>query len=235
MVEFTCSLLELDIVGEMLRADVGQFPFDIPLHGGTIEERRRLAELAQRNLTERGLFDGNDFDPEFAGLVLLFARGELSIAMLGTTGDRRYLARASTDGQSGVLATLEDQRVTLRPVPPTGMVRSLVSLLPPMKPGVGTAVSIPVGETEQPRHGQGDDDDRAIEAILARPRLGAGYFGVTARDRDDRESEPLTLNWLDTDAGRYMIVSDGNERVTYAPADQSHIDQALSFHLRTVE
>lgn len=263
MAGFTCSLLELDLVGGALRTDVRQFPFEVPAFGESIEERDRFATLVTRNLTEKGLFDGGqNFDPEFSRLLLLFGRGELSIAMLGTAAERSYVARASTDGQYAVLAVQEGQQVRFEPISPTGLVRSVVSLLPSMKPGPGSSLSITMDDPEPPKRSyrRDDEDDyeqqswmqparathdskgaqsAAIEAILRRPQLGTGFFEVTARDRNGREGTPLRVEWLDTDAGRYMIVpsigGDGRTHVAYTPADQARIDQALTRHLQTLE
>jgi hypothetical protein len=256
---FTCSLLELDVVGEAFGVNVRQFPIEVPVHGENLDERRRFGELATRNLIDKSLYDGRDFDPEFTRSVNLYARGELSIAMVGQAGEREYEARASTDGQYAVLAVAENQQVRFEPVSPTGLVRAMVSLLPPMKPGPGASVSTVIAEPEQPRRFRRDDDtpgeqswleparstrdsagaqSAAIDAILRRPRLGAGSFLVTARGRNGHEGTPVAVNWLDTDAGRYMLTTsqggDGRTHVAYIPADQAHIDEALTRHLHTM-
>jgi hypothetical protein len=70
------------------------------------------------------------------------------------------------------------------------------------------------------------------EEIMKRPRVGSGYFTVTARGRHGREGEPLTLSWLDTDAGRYAVIPstgpDGRLHVTYTPADLARLHQGLT-------
>jgi hypothetical protein len=253
---FTCSLLELDVVGEAFGVDVRQFPIEVPVHGETLDERRRFGQLVTRNLIDKSLYDGRAFDPEFTRSVILYARGELSIAMVGQAGEREYEARGSTDGQYAVLAVAENQQVRFEPVSPTGLVRAMVSLLPPMKPGPGASLSTVIAEPEQPRRFRRDDDtpgeqtwlqpaqstrdsaqSAAVDAILRRPRLGAGSFLVTARGRNGHEGTPAALNWLDTDAGRYMLTTsqggDGRTHAAYIPADQARIDNALSRHLQT--
>jgi hypothetical protein len=70
------------------------------------------------------------------------------------------------------------------------------------------------------------------EEIMKRPRVGSGYFTVTARGRHGREGEPLTLSWLDTDAGRYAVIPstgpDGRLHVTYTPVDLARLHQGLT-------
>jgi hypothetical protein len=77
-----------------------------------------------------------------------------------------------------------------------------------------------------------------IDEIMRRPRIGSGYFAVTVRGRNSRESTPLTMNWLDTDSGRYVVIpttsADGRTHITYTPADQARLEQSLSHLVHTL-
>jgi hypothetical protein len=81
--------------------------------------------------------------------------------------------------------------------------------------------------------GSGATQRAVVDEIMRRPRLGSGYLTVTTRNRNGRESEPTTMTWLDTDAGRYAVLPtigpDGRTHITYTPADQARLDQALSY------
>jgi hypothetical protein len=247
-------LLELDLVGAALQCDVRPFPFDFPHHGETLEDRQRFAGLVERTLTEKGLATDRGFEPEFASTVGLFARAPVSIAVLGSAGERSYLARASTDGHHAVLAAQHDQIIRFDTLAPEGLVRAVVGLLPPLKPGPGRSITITADDPAKAQRGwSGADQDlsgqswleparpaqgsaaaqlAAARVILERPRLGSGAFYVIARGRNGRESEPELVQWLDTDAGRYAVLSDtgpdGRLDITYTPADQARIDQALT-------
>jgi hypothetical protein len=128
------------------------------------------------------------------------------------------------------------------------LVRAVVSLLPPLKPGPGGSVTIAVADLSPapsrpkqdefnpdsfmqpvtPARGRSGTQQAAIEAILRRPRTGAGYFVSTVRGRNGRESQPSTLTWIDTDAGRYALIPDGRGYVTSTPSDLPRIDQHLA-------
>ncbi len=252
---FDCSLLELDLIGDALGLDVRQFPFDFPVHGDSLDDRRRFVDIVRNTLTAKGLFRSGAFAPELEQAVGVFARGRLGIAVLGMSGQRQLCLRAAIDGAVGVLAEQHGGIVRFTRVSPHAIVNQVVSLLPPLRPGPGSSVTITAPAeptTRTPRHQREDDDlgaatylqpvrpapgtdgaaRAAAESILRRPRLGGGYFTVTVRGRDGREPSPATLSWVDTDAGRYAVVpttgNDGLTRVTYSPADAPRLAQLLS-------
>lgn len=243
-----CSFTELDVLGEALGIDVRRFPFTIGHHGATRAERTRLVERVHRELTARGLVRGGDPVPELAEAVTLFARGPVAVALVGGAGGVRSVGLAVADERAGVVAVGRGESVAFRRCRPEAVVRGLVGLLPAMRPGPGASVT--VGE---PVAGRREEDfseftftsqvraapvpsatgqRAAAEEILRRPRLGAGYFTATRRGRDGREAELGAVGYLDTDAGRYAVLSDtdrdGRVVVTYAPADQAVLDRQLT-------
>lgn len=255
---FECTFLELDVIGDALQLDVRPFPFEFPVHGDLIEDRVRLIQAAERTLTEKGLVNGPRFADVVEDTLGVFARGRLAIAMLGTVAGEPRCARAVTDDRTAVLATQHGQAIRFDPITPPSMVRAVIGLLPPAHPGPGRSVTmtteLPVGA----RRPTPDDDltDRGylqesrvpgdsagvqramIDEIMRRPRIGSGYFVVTVRGRHARESTPLTMNWLDTDSGRYVVIpnsaADGRTHITYTPADQARLEQSLSHLVRTL-
>lgn len=249
-----CTFLELDAIGDALELDLRLFPFQFPVHGEFVDERIRLLEAAHDSLTAKGLIDGPRFVPDVEDLLGLFARGTVSIAVVGSVAGEGLCARAVTDNRFGVLAVQHGQQITFDPVTPPSLVRATLALLPPAGPGPGSSVMV---TDDQPvvagRHRTRDEDmserqylqsarsgsassgasQRAVvDEIMRRPRLGSGYLTVTTRNRNGRESEPMTMSWLDTDAGRYAVLPsigpDGRTHVTYTPADLARLDQALS-------
>lgn len=249
-----CTFLELDAIGDALDLDLRLFPFQFPVHGEFIDERIRLLEAAHDSLTAKGLIAGPRFVPDVEDLLGLFARGIVAVAVVGSVDGEGLCARAVTDNRFGVLAVQQGQKVTFDPVTPASLVRATLALLPPARPGPGSSVMV---TDDQPvpagRHRARDEDlsdqqylqsgrtasagsagsQRSIvDEIMRRPRLGSGYLTVTGRNRNGRETEPTTMSWLDTDAGRYAVLPsigpDGRTHVTYTPADLARLDQALS-------
>jgi ESX secretion-associated protein EspG len=254
---FECSFLELDVIGDALQLDVRPFPFEFPIHGDLIEDRVRLIQVAQQTLTAKGLINGPRFADVVEDTLGVFARGHLAIAMLGTVAGEPTCARAVTDGRTAVLAIQHGQAIRFDPITPPSMVRAVLSLLPPAHPGPGQSVSMTTEPPAGARRPTSDDEvagsylqasrvpgdstgvQRAmIDEIMRRPRAGSGYFAVTIRGRHARESTPLTMNWLDTDSGRYVVIpntaADGRTHITYTPADQARLEQSLSHLVRTV-
>ncbi|WP_188316716.1 ESX secretion-associated protein EspG [Solihabitans fulvus] len=248
---FECSFTELDVAGDALRLDVRQFPFVIPHRGATHDERIRLIETAHRDLRSRGLVRGADFAPELKQALDLFARGRVAVAMAGSAGRAPQHALAVTDDRAAVLAVGRGAAIRFELIDPLAMVRAVVGLLPPLRPGPGVTVTVTDDAAPAVSRRQADEDfaeatftssvrasagasgaqRQMAEEILRRPRLGGGYFTVTSRSRRGRESEPATMNWVDTDVGRYAVIPsvgrDGRMRVTYTPADQSQLTRLV--------
>jgi hypothetical protein len=184
--------------------------------------------------------------------------------MLGTVGGEPRCARAVTDDRTAVLAVQGGQRIRFDTITPAAMVRAMLSLLPPARPGPGRSVTITAEPAVAQRRRRPADDDFAgqnylqsgylqsghasgdsagvqrgmVDEIMRRPRIGSGYFAVTVRGRNNRESTPMTMNWLDTDSGRYVVIpttsADGRTHVTYTPADQPRVEQGLVHLVRTL-
>ncbi|NUT49538.1 MAG: ESX secretion-associated protein EspG [Saccharothrix sp.] len=245
-----CSFAELDLIGEALRITLRRFPFVIPHYGATLEERVRLVGSVHRDLVARRLIRGGEFAPELVEALRVFAGGRLVIALVGASGGTRLAAVAVADDRAGVVAEQQGEAVAFRPCGPDAVVPDLLRLLPPMRPGPGTSVTV-AGATPRARSRLVEEDFSeatfrkpvkaaasspagqrdAAERILRRPRLGAGYFVVSGRARDGRHAEVGTIGFLDTDAGRYAVtpavMSDGRRTATYVPADQAVLDRHL--------
>ncbi|KJK47080.1 hypothetical protein UK23_21475 [Lentzea aerocolonigenes] len=249
--EIVCSLAALDVLGEALRIDVRWFPFAIPYHGATSEDRVRLVEAVHRDLVARGLVRHGEFVPELVEALHLFAHGRQVIALVGSAGDSRLLALATADDRMGLVAAQRDETITFRLCRPDAIVPGVVRLLPVVRPGPGMPVTVSgtAASAGRPR-GEKDFSEMtfraplkaaasspagqwaAAEGILRRPRLGAGYFLVSARGRNGQENELGMIGYLDTDAGRYAVIpmSAPDERLvaTYAPADLAGLGRHLN-------
>ncbi|RAS59226.1 ESAT-6 protein secretion system EspG family protein [Lentzea atacamensis] len=255
--EIVCSFVELDVLGVALRLDVRQFPFSIPHFAVEAEERLRLGQAAQDELIARRLIRRDDFAPELVQTLNVYARGRVAIAMRGVADQEQHLALAVIDDHAGVLAVQEGEALRFELAQPDSVIRRLVGLLPPLSPGPGTSVTVTAKPPPTARRRVDEDFSEftftstvraaghspaaqraAAEDILRQPRLGGGDFLVTARSRNSRQSTPITMNWLDTQAGRYAVLNstdcDGRLQATYTPADLAALDRHLTNLVRNV-
>ncbi|CAM3445759.1 ESX secretion-associated protein EspG [Kibdelosporangium persicum] len=238
---FTLSLAAVDILAEALGVECRRFPFQLPGIGDFVEDRVRIAQAVFADLTRRGLVHDERLDPDVAEALRLMSRHRVAIAVMGTLDDESPLyARVSTDGERGLLVTLEDQMFRFEFVRPESLARTAVSLLPRLRPGHGQSVTITAkpAATEEKREGFGREvrpartasqaQLLAAQEMLRKPRTGAGYFVVSVMDRAGRETRAPGLSWLDTEEGRYMAQAhpdDGGG--TFAPADTIRLVQQL--------
>ncbi|MFC6090324.1 ESX secretion-associated protein EspG [Saccharothrix lopnurensis] len=241
--EIVCSPAELDVVGDALGLEVRRFPFTIGYHGSTSAERVRLVGTVHRDLASRGLVEGSRFAPEFTEALRLFACAPLTTALVGTVSGEHIAALAAFEGHSALLAVQVGGSISLRWYSAQSAVCGLVGLLPdrPAAPGE------PVTVVERAARDEDEDfsqfrvtrrerftptaESLAAE-VLRRPRTGAGYFVVGARDRRGREEAVGSLSYLDTDVGRYAVVPGtgpvGELSVTYRSWDRRYTESHLS-------
>ncbi|MGH3914683.1 MAG: ESX secretion-associated protein EspG [Pseudonocardiaceae bacterium] len=68
---------------------------------------------------------------------------------------------------------------------------------------------------------------RALEAVLARPRLRGGQIVANARNRTGKRYRSRPVEWFDTEAGRWtarlLSATDGGQHLTVAPADNARM------------
>lgn len=241
------SLAAVDVVSEMLQADVRRFPFQIPGIGELLEDRVRISGAVLADLQKRGLVKGDKFVPDIERGFRLLTGYQVAIAVMGTVAkDRKVYARASTDGRDAVLATKQDQTITFDFFQPEYLVHRTVRLLPELPAGPGQSVTISqtpdarpadqeqqtgyVTQVQAPRS-NAESQLRAAEVMMQRPRTGMGQFVISARGRDGKEHEAPGLSWMDTEAGRYLIQlrhgQDGQAWGTFAPADGQRLTHQI--------
>jgi hypothetical protein len=241
---FTLSLAAVDILAEALGVDCRRYPFQMPGIGDFVEDRVRIAQAVFADLARRGLVRNEKLDPEVAEALRLMARYHVAIAVMGTLDDESGLyARVSAGDERGLLVMQEGQIFRFEFIRPESLSRAAVSLLPRLRPGHGQSVTITAatapkavdteehrgfGKPLRPARTASQSQLLAAQEMLRKPRTGAGYFVVSAMDRDGRETRAPGLSWLDTEEGRYMAQAhpdmDGG---TFAPADTVRLVQQL--------
>jgi len=250
---FTLSLAAADIVAQFLGVNLRLFPFDIPSVGQFQADRIRIARAVFADLAKRGLADPGGLDPELERAVRTVSDYVIAVAVMGTVEKNREIyARVSATNETGVLAVKEKQSMRLELIRPTALALTLAGLLPKLQAGPGQSVTIRpavaaglqrddgdrsvFGETVR---ASADQQLRAANAYLARPRTGTGFFAVSARDRHGREVRAGGLTWMDTDAGRYLTLSrpqdaDGAVTGTIFPADTARLTHQLGEMIESV-
>ena len=73
---FMLSLAAVDIVWELLRVGARPFPFEIPYHGATMEERGRVRNSVLADLESRGLASKGELEPEVVDCLSALASSE---------------------------------------------------------------------------------------------------------------------------------------------------------------
>lgn len=241
MARVECSFAELDALGAALDLPVWRFPFTTPHFGGV--GRAELFAAVNTTLTERGLVQGDRFDPDLERTLRVYATGPVSIAVNGMVDRTQLTALAVPGTRVGVLATLREEHIAFRLLPAESLIRALVATLPPMVQGPGSSVTVtsrptsatpaPTGilQRARPRSTHAGADQQAAQRILARPRRGGGSFLIGTPARAGWPGASETLSWIDTDAGRYAVTStpgpDGRPHVTYLPADLARIEHHI--------
>lgn len=252
------SLVAADILGEQCGVDLHIPPLELPHSGYTDSERHQLAEAVMRDVEGRGLAYRGRVEPDVEDALVLLGRAPLSASMVLATrsGRRQAAVRVASNGRVAVLAAQDGDVVRVDYVRPTGVIGTLVGLVPDRRPIQGGAVTFPVEDDIPSRGGSRHDRDegdgengssvmrgpravggaygrqrRLATAMAQRLRGRAGTVSIFSRDRHGREQRVFMLVWHDTDAGRYMIYHttgpDGREWVCYAPADNARLVQQL--------
>jgi hypothetical protein len=248
---FSLSLAAVDILMEHGGLGMAPVPFVVPHIGTSTEQRAMVREAVFRDLEGRGLMRGGRLDPDVGLALATFVRADLAISAAAQLDKGRQLfARAVSNGQFAVLVRQDENLLVFEEVRPTGIVPSIVDLLPltPAAPGQSVTFAKP---STQPRPRRRDDEAydpfagvnsprmhsssgsqlRMVERIFEKPKLRVGQFTASVKDRNGQEAKLSTLAWFDTEAGRYLMSShqatDGQHWLTYAPADNARIAQQL--------
>jgi hypothetical protein len=248
---FSLSLAALDLLWEQLRLGTPVRIFEVPSVGATIADRERLRQLVLDDLTSRDLAYRGRLSPEVEEALVTLSAFHHAIDAAGILDDdERLLARAATNGRTGVMARLRDQIVSFDTFRPEALVSEVVHLIGNEKPGPGRSVTFPensstpapsdgVLQPVRPQNSGYELQRRAAQTMWERTRKRIGMFTVYGRDRSGREQSLPVLSWFDTEDGRYLghcrPGPDGQQWTTYSPADSARIAQQLVGMLNQVD
>ena len=148
-----------------------------------------------------------------------------------------------------MLAAQTDDEVRVAQVRDARLVPAVCALLPDEKPGPGGAARLPkpVFDEAVDEFGRGGyvgmeraltsggvtgRDLRTVITLVESGRHGGGQLGANKVDQVGRRTRTSVLNWFDTEAGRYVVLSevtrDRVEWLTITPGDSSRIEQSLT-------
>ncbi|WIX86272.1 ESX secretion-associated protein EspG [Amycolatopsis sp. DG1A-15b] len=236
--------VEVDFLWESAGLGELPYPFKIPSHGATVDERALLRRRTLEGLTARGLADGRGRpEPHVEDYFGVLAAPELSLdaIQLIAPGAQALLALAGVLGGQGLLAVQDTRGMHLQPCPADGLASAIVSLLPGGPRGTEKSITVPLEQLTSgdflQRRGNGDerssaDEDRkALARLQAQPRLRGGQIGANARTRMGGRTRTPVLGWFDTETGRYFTQAtrghDGRDWITIAPADAATLRHRL--------
>ncbi|WP_433266257.1 ESX secretion-associated protein EspG [Actinosynnema sp. CS-041913] len=255
---FALSHAAADMLWEDLKLGSRPYPFDFPYLGQTYDERRGIRNAVYRDLESRGLANRGRVAAEVEEALNLLVRFDYSLNAIASLDpknvERQLLARSGAQGELAVLAVLDDRQMKVDTMRSSALLRAVVDLIPPGRPGPGQSLTVAMPSSAPPPPPRRDDDFggatftqamvprstsgsqvRALEAVFERPRLRAGQFGVTVRGRHGREQRAPQVAWFDNDQGRYMSQTrqgqDGQKWLTHAPADNARIAAQLAQEL----
>ncbi|WP_306463217.1 ESX secretion-associated protein EspG [Solihabitans fulvus] len=249
----TISALEFDVLWEHLRLEVMPLVLKVPSPGKTHTERAALVNSVWADLGRRGLGRPVALDPMLEELLHLLNRPTQEV------DGRLWLGRsvrvlAASRGGSGVLAVLDNDRLSLRPASGEGLPREALSVLPTAPAGSGYSVTLPSADLDAAaanvskpedlekalrERGLRQDDAHAMAEML-RDAGNRGQFGAAARDKWGKRVRPdRVVGFFDTPNGRYVQMrrsTAGSEPwSTIAPVDSRRLTQHLTELLASAE
>ncbi|GAA3461290.1 ESX secretion-associated protein EspG [Saccharothrix longispora] len=216
----TISALEFDVLWEHLRLETMPLVLKVPSPGKTHAERAELEQRAWTDLERRGLGRPVSLDPMLEDLLHLLNRPQREVdGRLWLGRSVRVLAAAK--GQSGVLAVLDGDQLTLRAASAESLAREALSVLPPAPAGPGHSVTLPSTDLDAAATGSNTPDD-LVRALLARgirqqdahtlaemfrDADHRGQFGAAFRDKYGKRVRPdHVIGFFDNPRGRYLQV-----------------------------
>jgi hypothetical protein len=226
-------------------------PFEVPVVGDTVDERKRLREVVHQTLERAGAMRAGRLDPRVEDALVVLARAPFVLTAAGDAGDAMLLARACSDGRDAVLGVQDGNYLSVRLVRPTAVVAELVDLLPNIPAGQGSSLTMPAPTGGRHVRPQSDEDydplasaierpgatssqQRGMARVFAQPKLGVGALTASVR-RAAPGGEPrwhrlCQLTWWDIEQengagpGRWFTTAAGDPpQLSLHPVDNPRL------------
>jgi EspG family len=121
------------------------------------------------------------------------------------------------------------------------LLAALIGQLPAVDAAPGQSISLPreillpptpsvprsVYDTSPATSGRFGQQYRALQSVLAKPRLRGGQIVANGRDRTSKRHRSRPVEWFDTEAGRWsarvLPAADGGTHLTMSPATSARL------------
>lgn len=200
---FSLSLVEYAAIWRHLGLGRQPYPLAVPISAPGDGEQLRVQQEVRCGLADRGLLRSGVLDAELEELIHLVDTHVVAVCAIA--GPVRAIA--AHDGFSGVLAILDGEMATVRPIRTADLPSAAAEVLPA---AVAGRTGIAADRYEQ-------------LAVLVGASIRNGSFGVRTAAADGVHE----LVWFDLPEGRYLAVRD-QERLLLVPADHAMIVDHLS-------
>ena len=242
--DVTLTLAQYDICWADLGLDEQVYPLRIRSHGRTYEERAHLRQRVYQQLGACGLAQGERLEPELADALTLLARAQVWVDMQWLCAPRQAepdRAVAARYAEWGVIARLDGMSLRLMPCGGASLLAALIGQLPAADAAPDQSISLPreilvpsapsvptsVYDTSPVTSGRFGQQYRALQAVLAKPRLRGGQIVANGRDRTGKRHRSRPVEWFDTETGRWsarvLPAADGGTHLTVSPATSARL------------
>lgn len=243
----TISLLEADVLREVLGIGAFPYPLEVLSHGATLAERKVLRRTALASLAARGLADGEHPADDLADDLRVLGHPEVAIDSVYHPGGDAAVVRGLVAGRGSraVAAVLTADGLHLHPARPTGLAREVVGMLPSGTAGGGVGMTVAAdvldaaaaaeaaggpraGLAHLTANGISATDASLLRSVFAGRRRGGqiGCVRTTASvARTSVVRSPEMISWVDSTTGRYMTVTSAgsNPVVSLVPVDDARL------------
>ncbi|MEU6641271.1 ESX secretion-associated protein EspG [Saccharomonospora sp. NPDC046836] len=208
---------------------------DIPHVGRTAAARAELVELADRALGDRDLGTVARPAADLAAMLHALASPQLLLDLQVTGPGVSFRAVGAAGPHGAVTAGVADGDVRIGPVHTQALVATMLDATSPLPAGVGSPGNVRLADYRRAcRAGEYEGAAGFVETLRGagvRPaeantfaravsgRVGGGQLGAGSRERGRASS---TVNWVDTEDGRYTLRQHG-DWVTVTPVDPGRL------------
>ncbi|QKV77875.1 ESX secretion-associated protein EspG [Amycolatopsis sp. Hca4] len=197
-------------------------PFEIRSPGHTLVEHEQILAEAWETLRARGLAGPDKLDIEVEQTLRAWTRPEVLIIVRAAelTENRQVFYRATIGHGLGVYSELVPEGINFVRIRPDHLVDALIGILPGYAPLPVAPATTTVGPNRPP-------DPEALRDYAQWAPHRHGTFELSTRLGQGNLRPVGTVNFVDTDGGRYLTFTDplsgGESRLRFVPSDGGHL------------
>ncbi|GAA1252332.1 ESX secretion-associated protein EspG [Prauserella halophila] len=208
---------------------------DVPRAGATESHRAELVGLAGESLAGRGLGTMTAPDRDLVDLLRTLANPDVSVDLSASGADVSFRSYGAIGERGAVTVGTSGEDVLVGPVRPDQLIPTMLEALPDVEAAPGAPANVGFAEYRRAcRAGEAEGASGFLDALreagvrssqaamflrAVEGRRAGGYVGATSRTRGRTQG---TVNWVDTEHGRYALRKLG-DWVTVTPADVARL------------